>query len=149
VSKISFIDFVKNENEKLKKIENSMELNKTGALFINELVNLYPVLAIVYENELTQIYNNLKVTEKYTNLVISAEQLTKMIKSYKLDHATQKLVITDLTKVTITKECITAPDFLKNELKIDKSNPYYYAVLSFFCQEEVFEILQLANANKK
>lgn len=149
MTKISFVDFIKNENDKLKFIEESMEVKKNGHEFVNELVNLYPALEIAYESDIAQLLNNLKVTEKFTDLVMSAEKITKIIKSYKLDHAIQKLIITDLTDTVTRKDCITAPDFIKNEMKINKSNPYYYAVLSFFCQEENFEILQLGNATKK
>ena len=149
MTKISFSEYVQNQNQLLSQLESTMALKKTGELYFKRLVGLSEALEIAYPKEITQVLKNLKVSEKFTEMVIEVENKLKNFKRYNLDMAGQQVILIDKKGQEIHEPTITAIEFLDKELKIKKDSPYYYIVLSYFCQNDRFEIVQLYNSLKK
>lgn len=149
MTKITFLEYLQKQNRLLSDLESRMVVTKEGEKYFKELINLHPSLEIAYNHEISQILKNLKVNEKYTELIIEVEKDLKKVKNYKLDLAGQKVLITDKNNKDSEFQTITAPHFVENELLIPKDNPYYYSILSYFCQIDRFEILQLSVALKQ
>lgn len=149
MTKITFIEYLQTQNKLLSDIESRMNLTKEGEKYYKELVNLQPSLEIVYPQETKQILNNLKVNEKFTEIVIDVENRLKKVKQYKLDMAGHKIIITDKQNNDHEISTLPMPEFIEKHLLIKKDNLYYYTLLSYLCQIDRFEVIQLYLALKQ
>lgn len=148
MTKITFIEYLKTQNKLLSDIENRMSMSKEGEKYYKELINLQPSLEIVYPQETKQILTNLKINEKFTEILIEVDNKLRKIKQYKLDMAGHKVIVTDKQNKESEIDTTPMPSFIENTLMIKKDNIYYYTLLSYLCQIDRFEVIQLYLALK-